>query len=133
SFGPDPESIDRVMLVGFEGWIEEQIAKPATLHSTYIRNIYTDFTGQRADATYNYSEMDRFLFGNNMQTAFARATIQGEDQLRQRVAFALSQILVASRRDANLENRILGMADFYDIFVRNAFGNYNDILLEVAL
>ncbi len=66
-------------------------------------------------------------------TAFARAAMQGEDQLRQRVAFALSQILVASRRDANLENQPLGMADFYDIFVRRAFGNYRDVLLDVAL
>jgi uncharacterized protein (DUF1800 family) len=52
--------------------------------------------------------------------------------LRQRVAFALSQIFVASRRDPNLENKPLAMADFYDIFVRNAFGNYRDVLREVT-
>ncbi|MBL9132688.1 MAG: DUF1800 family protein [Verrucomicrobiaceae bacterium] len=92
-------------------------------------------TTQRSGGAYSRGggDSDPFLFGNNMQTAFARAAIQGGDQLRQRAAFALSQILVASRRDANLENRCLGMADFYDIFVRRAFGNYEDILMEVTM
>jgi uncharacterized protein (DUF1800 family) len=53
--------------------------------------------------------------------------------LRQRVAFALSQICVTSRRDPNLENKPLAMTDYYDIFVRNAFGNYYDVLREVTL
>lgn len=133
TFGPTPADIERVQQLGYAGWITEQMAKPATLHSTYIRGIFADFTGQRADLTYNYSAMDQFIFGNNLPTAFARAAMQGEDQLRQRVAFALSQILVTSMRDANLADRALGMADYYDIFVRHAFGNYRDVLTEVAL
>ncbi len=133
TFGPTPADLDRVQQLGFAAWITEQLAKPATLHSTYIRGIYADFAGQRADLTYNYSAMDQFLLGNNLTTAFARAAVQGEDQLRQRVAYALSQILVTSLRDANLENQALGMADYYDIFVRHAFGNYRDILTEVTL
>jgi truncated hemoglobin YjbI len=67
-----------------------------------------------------------------VEVVVARAAIQGEDQLRQRTAFALSQILVTSRRDAQLENRVIGMASYYDIFVRNAFGNYLDILRDVT-
>ena len=133
TFGPTPPDLERVQQLGYATWITEQIAKPATRHSTYIRGIFTDFSGQRADLTYNYSAMDQFIFGNNLPTAFARAAMQGEDQLRQRVAFALSQILVTSMRDANLQDRALGMADYYDIFVRHAFGNYRDILTEVAL
>jgi len=135
AFGPTLADIQHVQQLGYSGWITEQMAKPATLHSTYIRSIWQDMLSQRQGGGYNRggSDADPFLFGNNMMTAFARATIQGEDQLRQRVAFALSQILVTSRRDANLENRCLGMADYYDIFVRNAFGNYQDVLMEVTL
>lgn len=133
AFGPARDDIERVQSLGYSGWIIEQTAKPATLHSDYIREITADFRGPRAAAGYSFNEMDQFINGNNMMTAFARAAVQGEDQLRQRIAFALSQILVASRRDANLESRPLGMADFYDIFVRNAFGNYHDILMEVTL
>lgn len=133
AFGPTLEDIDQVRSLGYEGWIADQITKPPTLHSVYIRGIQEDLLGQRADLTYSYNGTDNFINGNNMMTAFARAAIQGDDQLRQRVAFALSQILVASRRDANLENRPGAMADFYDIFVRNAFGNYLEVLREVTL
>lgn len=135
AFGPTLEDIHRVQQLGYDGWITEQIAKPKTLHSTYIKSIYNDIHSQRAGGGYNRGGdvSDPFLSGNNMMTTFARATIQGEDQLRQRVAFALSQILVTSRRDATLENSCLGMADYYDIFVRHAFGNYRDILMEVTM
>lgn len=135
SFGPTLEDIQSVQQLGYEGWMASQISKSPTLHSTYIRQIYEDMFSQRVDRSFSRGgdDADPFLFGNNMKTAFARAAIQGEDQLRQRVAFALSQILVTSRRDANIENRVLGMADYYDIFVRHAFGNYRDILREVTL
>ncbi|SKA86745.1 Protein of unknown function [Prosthecobacter debontii] len=135
SFGPTLDDIRRVQSLGYEAWVEEQAVKAPTLHSTYIRAIYDDMLGQRSRTDFNRGgeEASPFLFGNNMMTTFARASIQGEDQLRQRMAFALSQILVTSRRDANLENRCLGMADYYDIFVRNALGNYYDVLMEVTL
>jgi len=133
SFGPTMADIERVQQLGYAAWIDEQMAKPATLHSAYIKEIYADYFGPRIGGGYNASPTDEFIFGNNLMTAFARAAIQGEDQLRQRVAFALSQILVASRRDANLENQPLGMSDFYDIFVRRAFGNYRDVLQDVAM
>jgi uncharacterized protein (DUF1800 family) len=133
TFGPTMASIEALRSVGFESWITNQQALPPTLQSTYAEHMVDDFFGPRGDLSYNYSEMDDFIFGNNLMTAFARAAIQGEDQLRQRVAFALSQILVTSRRDANLQERVLGMSDYYDIFVRHAFGNYFDVLMEVTL
>ena len=132
TFGPTLDSIDRVRLLGYAPWITEQIALPPTLHSTYAQAIADDLFTHQTDLTYSHSDLDHFLFGNNLMTAFARSAIQGEDQLRQRTAFALSQILVTSRRDAQLENRVIGMASYYDIFVRNAFGNYLDILREVT-
>lgn len=133
TFGPTPEDIEQLQSAGYAAWIADQVAKPATLQSTYIKGIVADFHGPRGRTDYVANKDDNFIFGNNLQTAFARAAIQGQDQLRQRVAFALSQICVVSRRDASLENQVAGMADYYDIFVRNAFGNYHDILRKVAL
>lgn len=134
TFGPTLRELDRVQQLGIAGWIDDQITNaPATLHRPYIEKIYADFNGPRTDLTYLYSEMDDFIFGNNCTTPFARAALSGPDQLRQRVAFALSQICVISRRDPNLENKPLAVADYYDIFVRNAFGNYYDVLREVTL
>jgi uncharacterized protein (DUF1800 family) len=133
SFGPTPADIARVQQLGYSAWIDEQMAKPATLFKPYIKSIYADYQGEHLDKSYSSSATDNFIFGNNLQTAFARGAVLGEDQLRQRVAFALSQILVTSRRDANLTDRPLGMADYYDIFVSRAFGNYYDVLWNVAM
>ncbi len=133
TFGPTLQELDRVQQLGFAAWVEDQITNtPATWHRPYIERIYADFNGPRTDLTYSFNEMDQFINGNNATTPFARAAIGGPDQLRQRMAFALSQICVASRRDPNLENKPLAMMDFYDIFVRNAFGNYRDVLREVT-
>ncbi|MBN8246513.1 MAG: DUF1800 family protein, partial [Verrucomicrobia bacterium] len=133
TFGPTPEDLDRVQELGFAGWIDDQIgSQPATLHSPYIRAIFADAAGPKLDRTYSYIEADGLLRGANVLTSFARGAIRGPDQLRQRVAFALSQILVISRRVGDLVHRPLAVADFHDIFVRHAFGNYNDVLREVT-
>ncbi|MDB6072284.1 MAG: hypothetical protein JWL81_3455 [Verrucomicrobiales bacterium] len=133
SFGATMEDIDEVVRLGARGWIQDQLARAPSYHSPYIRRIQADYFGSRTDFTYNGSAQDRFLYGNNISTPFFQTAVGAPDQLRQRVAFALSQILVASRREAALESVPLAMSDFYDIFVGNAFGNYEDILLAVSL
>ena len=132
TFGVTSKELDEVQKWTIPGWIDNQIhTVPATFHRPYIESIYADLRGPRVDMGYD-NNGDASVGGNNVTTAFARAAVGGRDQLRQRVAFAFAQILVASRRDANLSGRPLGMTDFHDIFVRHAFGNYRDILGEVA-
>jgi uncharacterized protein (DUF1800 family) len=133
SFGPTLRSIATVQSLGFAAWISNQInQQPMSLHRPYIEQIYADYFGPRTDLTYSYAEESRLIRGQNCPTPFARAALSGPDQLRQRVAFALSQIFVASRRDPGLENKPLAMTDYYDIFVRHAFGNFSDVLSEVT-
>ena len=56
-----------------------------------------------------------------------------KDQLRQRVAWALSQLLVVSPGAfVEGEHNTEGLINYYDIFVRHAFGSYRDILKEVS-
>jgi len=55
------------------------------------------------------------------------------DQLRQRVAFALSQIFVISDLDKALSNNQYGVSDYYDMLARNAFEDYRTVLEEVTL
>jgi uncharacterized protein (DUF1800 family) len=133
SFGPTMMEIERVQALGYSGWIQDQInVQPVTLQRPYIEFIQRDLRGAQLDETYLRANADD-VGGENTSSAFARGAISGPDQLRQRVAFALSQILVASRRDPNLTERALGMADYYDIFLRHSFGNYRDVLQEVSL
>ena len=70
---------------------------------------------------------------NGRHMVWAGVALRAADQLRQRVAFALSEVLVVGNPG------MMGLEDdnemwqvFYDIFVRNAFGNYLDILREVS-
>ncbi|HVJ45365.1 MAG TPA: DUF1800 family protein [Luteolibacter sp.] len=132
TFGPVPEEIESVRTMGYEAWIDHQVGIQPTLLQPYIKSIKADAAGPRSDPTYNFNELDRFIHGNNVTTPFARAAIGGEDQLRQRVAFALSQILVVSRRDAQLEEKPEAMAHYYDLLIRHALGNYRDLLIDIT-
>jgi uncharacterized protein (DUF1800 family) len=55
-----------------------------------------------------------------------------KDLLRQRVALALSELFVISL-DSDLSNQGYGLADYYDVLLRNSFGNFEDMLYEVTL
>ena len=61
-----------------------------------------------------------------------RNVLNGSDQLRQRVAFALPEILVVSQQGA-LVDAPYGLADFYDVLARNALGNYRQLMQQVTL
>lgn len=59
--------------------------------------------------------------------------LTSSDQLRQRVAWALAQLLVVVKSSISVQlfdTEIF--LQYYDIFVRNAFGNYLDILREIS-
>ncbi len=141
SFGPDqddsdadnlPENVEEVMGMGLEAWINDQFTRPVGLIQPYV-----DWAAQYANpmAIYgNYKEHS--WWARAMGVPRLRpddSSTQLPDPLRQRVAFALSEILVTSDRPETLAVDQRGMANYYDIFERHAFGNYLDILKEVAM
>ncbi|MGK0184271.1 MAG: hypothetical protein ACI9R3_000037 [Verrucomicrobiales bacterium] len=133
TFGATFAEIERVRSLGIESWVDDQITvQPMTLHEPVIAALWQDFLfGLREEPFYNKSIFG--LEGNNATIPFMRAATQAGDQLRQRVAFALSQIAVVSRRDDRLERVPQGICNYYDVLVRNALGNYEDLLVEIAL
>ena len=66
------------------------------------------------------------------QLVWYKAAIDAPDQLRQRVAWALSQYFVVSRIGNNQPQAVERWLNYYDIFTRHAFGNFRDILDEVT-
>ncbi|MEQ1842997.1 MAG: DUF1800 family protein, partial [Verrucomicrobiales bacterium] len=54
------------------------------------------------------------------------------DQLRQRVAFALSEILVISDRSGTLQNYPRGVANYYDMLAKQSTGNFRTLLEDVT-
>ena len=122
TFGPTANEISRMSAMSYSGWMDEQFAKPQTLH----RN------------TLNLASADMVAAGNSIsQTNFFDSywaqAIAGEDQLRQRAAFALSQIFVISFTDTTLRSQVRGVASYYDMLGENAFGNFRDLLEAVTL
>lgn len=66
------------------------------------------------------------------QTVWYNVILEASDHLRQRVGWALSQIIPVSEVDQESSEYTESWTYYYDIFVRNAFGNYRDILREVS-
>jgi uncharacterized protein (DUF1800 family) len=118
SFGPSETDIARVQTLGYSGWIDEQFSIAATKHLPYVQA--------------NYSLL---LFGGNfafMQDSFWQQAIPAPDQLRQRVKFALSEILVISAESGTIATASDGLANYVDLLGEHAFGNYRTLLEAVA-
>ena len=128
TFGPTKADIDA--LVGrpaseLGNWITAQMALPASLLLDATRADFNTFTVVASDnPQFSYQ---------NRQAGWWKNVRTGPDQLRQRVAFALSQIFVVSDVNSTLYNNPLGLANYYDILVRGAFGNFRQVLEDVTL
>lgn len=132
TFGPTATEINRVMSMGYEAWISDQFARPATLHFPLHQSIHNElvpYLSREDDRNCKFSwpchltRHDTWWF----------AAVHGEDQLRQRVAFALSQFFVISDQSDNVGYSQQAISDFYDILVVHGLGNYRTLLEEVTL
>ena len=125
TFGPTDTSIGAVMSSGYAGWITTQLGtQPAASHRVYI-----DLRTQQILAADPKAQIQQAQF---FETWWRQAAT-GPDELRERVAFALSQIFVISMQDATVGRNIRGVADYYDMLTANAFGNYRTLLEKVTL
>lgn len=125
SLGHSIEDIEEVAQMGIEDWIDDQFAKPIAF-STIDKVIeYHDY---RRDSLNNPTIGQSIRFWD---FAWWQYHMQSDDVLRQRIAFALSEILVISRF-SSFDDESYAFSTFYDIFLENAFGNYRDILQEVT-
>jgi uncharacterized protein (DUF1800 family) len=73
------------------------------------------------------------LSRTNFWDSFWNQALSADDQLRQRAAFAPSQVFVISFADANLTNQPRGVASYYDMLGADAFGNFRQLMEDVSL
>ncbi len=122
SFGADAASIASVKSLGYSAWVDDQFTKPATSHLTNTTaNIAAIPPPQQ-----NLTPSPYFL------RSWYKTAATGQDQLRQRVAFALSQITVISF-DSILSQRARACAYYYDILGTDGLGNFRTLLKNVTL
>jgi len=73
-----------------------------------------------------------WVLQREQERAWWHAAIFEKDQLRQRTAFALSELLVISLSDNPLKFQAEGIAHYYDLLVKNSFGDFRTLLSEVS-
>jgi uncharacterized protein (DUF1800 family) len=117
TMGPSSADVGHLTSMSYSAWLDEQFAKPQTLHRLYLNQATADAVaiGQQV------SEVNFF-------DSWWSQALGGDDQLRQRAAFALSEIFVISFSNATLQAQPRGVASYYDMLGEKAFGNFRDLL-----
>ncbi|WP_374352901.1 DUF1800 family protein [Chitinimonas sp.] len=129
SFGPSDDAVRMVMQMGAAPYVEREFSLTASNYAGFSYENPDSSIGCPTGAP-NTCFRDKYTLFPLQQRFFLNA-INNNDQLRQRTAFALSQILVTS--GVSGISQPYAMAAYQQIFLDNAFGNYRDILLQVTL
>jgi uncharacterized protein (DUF1800 family) len=119
TFGASSNDIAAVQSLGYSNWINNQFALPVSYHLPVVE------TNANPDPTAPFQSYLTF-------NAWWQQSVTAPDQLRQRVAFALSEIFVISENGA-LQNHADGLSGFYDTLLKDAFGNFRQLLEDVTL
>jgi len=123
SFGATLPEIDRVGRIGYGAWLDEQFVASPSLQLPYLDGLIAQYLpGQSIQ-----------VWQGERQEIWFKNAVTGNDQLRQRVAFALSQILVTSDNNGSLEGNPTTLANYYDTLAAGAFGNFRTLLFNVTL
>jgi uncharacterized protein (DUF1800 family) len=128
SFGPTSAEVTRVSNMGFRAYLNEQFAAPISSYPSLTLMPADNNQGcpNGSAATCNRDNYSMYL----LQRQFFTNALYGNDQLRQRVSWALHQILVISGTDVNQPS---WMAPYLQTLDRNAFGNFRTLLNEITL
>ena len=128
TFGATEGEATRLIALGdtsnsFTRWIDAELPKPASVLLPAVEAAYPN----PVPAGFNIASLN----APRIEKWFDN-TLNGSDQLRQRVAWALAQIFVVSQVGA-LQNLPNATADFHDMLARDAFGDFRKLLEDVTL
>ena len=134
AFGPDAASSAAVQQVGIEGWIDQQLALPPgpsqlnrTIEIAMMSEPHTQWISPIGFVPPVGTQLWVY-----QSSAWWQQALTAPDQLRQRVAFALSEILVVSASEGYLQVRAEALAAWQDMLLAHAFGNYRELLSAVS-
>jgi len=144
TFGATKESIKALQSMGVEAWVNQQLALPLE------RDIYlkkTILLGKEAEPTRTPYSVEEYLAENEkifnkevasfhsprfMQSAWFDTVLTAPDQLRQKLTYALSQIIVESDFEPIFTRRGEALSHYFDILAHNALGNYKQLLKDIS-
>ncbi|MBW9268384.1 MAG: DUF1800 family protein [Candidatus Thiodiazotropha sp. (ex. Lucinisca nassula)] len=154
TFGPVQSDIDQVKSLGISGWVDHQLnmnsaySSPTDGWKTQLER--TQEIAVQAEPGVDWYESNQIFnqqphsssvkdyqmaaWWENALGATAPNRQQiGTDQLRQRIAYALSQLLVVSTSSPTMVARGESLAVYYDLLAKHAFGNYRQLLKEISI
>lgn len=150
AMGHDIGEVRRTAAMGLEEWMDEQFGIQPNYLTPQMEANWEEIYGWNIDYyTEKYQEenpgapitdevLEEFeedIFGPwavDFHYAWWQNTLLEKDQLRQKTAYALSQILVISTSSA-LVDHAESFTSYYDILTRHAFGNFRDLLYDVTM
>lgn len=121
SFGPTPDAIAHLQSIGYSQWVEEQFNAPSNQpsHVQLVEASAVARAATKPDAT-------------DVTYSWWTHAIQDNAQLRQRVAFALSEIFVIST-SSDLSDQGRAVASYMDMLTRDSTATYRQLLEDVAM
>jgi len=139
TFGPTMAKITGLKALGpggYEKWIDAQVLVAPSFLRTYINQLIARM-GSDARAP-NYAVFPHFvtaqtsfaMYRENVNTVWMRQALFAPDELRQRIAWALSQVVVIGPQ---CNSYGIAAADWYDTVIRHSLGNYRSLLYDIAV
>jgi len=138
TFGPSPAEVDRAFAMGAAAWVDDQLARPASgypsgefWYESLDESEGCKFSAARDTPIYRCAIDQLTLF--KLRSRFFTNALVAPDQLRQRVAWALSQIFVVSgMKDPDMETAYV-QARWHQMLADLAFGNFEGLLYQVTM
>ncbi len=150
TFGANRESVTEVMDKGFDTWINNQFTMPSVydavnddrlshleatikLAKEHEPNAYTASISDYVSGTQNTAKIGDAIFRRVYYvSAWYQNALNSQEQLRQRVMYALSQLYVIAPIGTEMEKSVDALAHYNDILGKHAFGNVRELLSDIA-
>jgi uncharacterized protein (DUF1800 family) len=121
TFGATNSQITQVQQSGLSNFLDQQFSTPTT---PTLQRVDAATAALPAGTDPSYPEF---------QEAWWFTIVNAPDQLRQRVAFALSEMMVISANGSGMYDHPEAMATYWDLLANDAFGNFRQLIEDVTL
>jgi uncharacterized protein (DUF1800 family) len=144
TFGATRDDVKELRKLGVAGWVDKQLSMPLVDNQYLTKMIkfakqampkQTPHTVEEYltdnDIVFN-KEYASFHSPRMMMSSWYDMALRSEDQLRQKMAYVLSQIIVESDFEPIFTRRGEALARYFDILAKNAFGTYKQLLTDIS-
>ena len=144
TFGATTESVKALRKTGVVAWVDKELKK-TKLDQPYLREMIR--IAKESEPQNNRYSVEEYLADNDIVfnknvgsfhspmyrlSAWYKYALNGNDQLRHKVAYALSQIIVESDFEPIFTRRAEALARYFDLLYDHAFGSYKKLLEAIS-